>query len=86
MNDLGRRLEALEKEGGEGSAATTLQCSQELRSLPPEQCFQAIRTAREAGGNFGAAAVEPSKYWKQKRNHEIGESVHQIAAAGAEGC
>ena len=33
MNDLGRRLEALEKEEGEGSAATALQCSQELAHL-----------------------------------------------------
>ena len=33
MNDLGRRLEALEKEGEEGPAATTLQCSQELAHL-----------------------------------------------------
>ena len=30
MNDLGGRLEALEKGRGEDSAATTLQCTQEM--------------------------------------------------------
>ena len=33
MNDLGGRLEALEKRGGEDSAAATLQCSQEMAHL-----------------------------------------------------